>query len=286
MSRMLAHYPNQRFAMTGPTALRLARERTPDLIVLDAEMAGMSGFAVFASLQADPVLARVPVIFATSHRSTAIELTVLQQGAVDFVTKPLDGEQFVARVHAHLRNRQLAQARLRRRVALVDGAAPAPSHDALHRLAAAPTRLLIVDDNVAAIQMLSHTLAALGECCFAKTGAEALRLARELQPQLILLDAHLPDLDGFAVCAELRADSAFDDVPIMFITRFSDLANEKRALDLGASDFIAKPYTPALLLARGRNLLNLARRGDFDPPGGVQPRPRAGPLAPVVSAAA
>jgi two-component system cell cycle response regulator len=280
MSRMLAHYPDQRFAMTGEMALRLAYESTPDLIVLDAELSGMSGFAVFAALQADARLARVPVIFATSHRSTVIELTVLQQGAVDFVTKPLDTDQFVARVHAHLRNRGLALTRYARPPALDDG--PGVGHDAAHALASAGTHLLIVDDNVAAIQMLSHTLGGLGECHFAKTGAEALRLADELQPQMILLDAHLPDVDGFAVCAELRAQARFDAVPIVFITRFSDLANEKRALDLGASDFIAKPYTPALLLARVSNLLTLARRGDLDPATTLAARARGG-LTPVPS---
>jgi DNA-binding response OmpR family regulator len=284
MSRMLARYPHQRFAMTGQTALRLAREQTPDLIVLDAEMTGMSGFAVFAALQADPVLARVPVIFATSHRSTVIELTVLQQGAVDFVTKPLDADQFVARVDAHLRNRRLAQVRHARPPALDDGSSTVAmmavaDHAVLPR-ARAGMRLLIVDDNVAAIQMLSHTLGGLGECHFATTGAEALRLADELAPQIILLDAHLPDINGFDVCAELRARPQCDHVPIVFITRFSDLANEKRALDLGASDFIAKPYTPGLLLARVSNLLALVNQGGFEPAAGTGARPRTG-QAPV-----
>jgi two-component system cell cycle response regulator len=310
MSRMLAHYPNQRFAMSGEVALRLAHESTPDLIVLDAEMSGMSGFAVFAALQADAQLTHVPVIFATSHRSTVIELTVLQQGAVDFVTKPLDTDQFVARVQAHLRNRSLALTRQARRspydasraAALgstqglasgpTPGSAPAavPGSTAAPLPASAPglgrplppagTHLLIVDDNVAAIQMLSHTLGGLGECHFATTGAEALRLVDELQPQIILLDAHLPDLDGFDICAALREQSRFDAVPIVFITRFSDLANEKRALDLGASDFIAKPYTPAVLLARVSNLLALTQRADVAVSAGMGARERAG-LAPL-----
>jgi two-component system cell cycle response regulator len=274
MSRMLAHYPHQRFAMTGEMALRLAHESTPDLIVLDAEMTGMSGFAVFAALQADAALAHVPVIFATSHRSTVIELTVLQQGAVDFVTKPLDTDQFVARVQAHLRNRGMALTRQVRRPPHDPG--PAAANDLAHTLPSAVTHLLIVDDNVSAIQMLSHTLGGLGECHFATTGAEALRLVDELQPQIILLDAHLPDVSGFDVCAALRQQSRFDPVPIVFITRFSDLANEKRALDLGASDFIAKPYTPAVLLARVCNLLALTHRADFGSSGGLSARERAG----------
>jgi DNA-binding response OmpR family regulator len=59
----------------------------------------------------------------------------------------------------------------------------------------------------------------------------------------------------------------FDQVPIVFITRFADPANEKRAFDVGAADFIAKPYTPAVLLARLRNLLDLRRGDDLGPAG-------------------
>ena len=70
MSRMLAEYPDQRFATSGEVALRLAREATPDLILLDADMPGMTGLDVCEALKADPVLARVPVIFATSHDTT------------------------------------------------------------------------------------------------------------------------------------------------------------------------------------------------------------------------
>lgn len=255
MSKMLAEFSDQRFATSGPMALQLAREATPDLILLDAEMPGMSGFAVFKALQADPVLARVPVIFATSHHSTVVELTALEQGAADFVTKPLDGAQLVARVQAHLRTKLSAEHRRRGGAGPDDahGAGPGNGQDS------GRPRLLIVDDNVAAIQMLSHTLSGTGDCHFAKSADEALRLARELRPHLVLLDAHMPEVDGFSVAAALRAQPEFEHLPIVFITRFADPANEKRAFDVGAADFIAKPYTPAVLLARVRNLLAPAR---------------------------
>lgn len=268
MSKMLAEYPDQRFAMTGPTALQLAREATPDLILLDAEMPGMSGFAVFKALRADPVLARVPVIFATSHHSTVVELTALEQGAADFVTKPLDGDQLLARVRAHLRKRRRVDDAADRSTVRPGEPAQAPARPCL----------LIVDDNVAAIQMLSHTLAGMGDCHFAKSADEALRLAHELRPNLVLLDAHMPEVDGFEVAAALRAEREFDQVPIVFITRFADLANEKRAFDVGAADFIAKPYTPAVLLARLRNLLGLKSGDELAQLGsGVTPVPATTP---------
>ena len=251
MSRMLARYPDQQFATSGEVALRLARETTPDLIVLDIEMPGMSGLEVCEALRADLALAQVPVIFATKHATSTLEVAALKFGAVDFVTKPLNAAQLTSRVRAHLRSGRSFKTLEDQRLAV--GATPLP-------ISAETSRLLIVDDDVAAIRILQHTLTNIGQVHFAKSGAEALRMARSLEPHLILLDAHMPEFDGFQVCAALKAEPAFEHTPIVFVTRFSDPHNEMRALDLGAADFIAKPYTAAVLLARVRNLLDQQRR--------------------------
>src|SRR5690349_7275576 len=110
MARMLSQYPDQRFATSGQAALRLAHELTPDLIVLDVDMPGMTGLDVCEALKADPVLARVPIIFATSHDpTTLLQVTAFQKGASDFVTKPLIAAQLTARVRAHLRAKHLIE---------------------------------------------------------------------------------------------------------------------------------------------------------------------------------
>ena len=256
MSRMLAEYPDQRFATSGEVALRLAREATPDLIILDVDMPGMTGFDVCEALKSDPVLARVPVIFATSHDATMLlHVAALHKGAAGIVTKPLVKAELTARVRAHLPVKLLAQAPKPGSLA-PDAALQQPSPQA--------PRLLIVDDDTAAIHMLRHTLATTGSLYFARTGEEALQLARRLVPDLIVLDAHMPGLDGFDVCRSLKAEARFRHVPIAFVTRFSDPRYEMRAFELGAADFIAKPYTPAVLLARVRNLLDLKRRTDAE----------------------
>jgi signal transduction histidine kinase len=253
MSRMLADYKNQRFATSGADALRLARECPPDLILLDAEMPGMNGLQVCDALRADPVLARIPVIFATSHDSAAVEVAALQRGAVDFIAKPIVETQLRARVRARLRTSQ----------ALGEPGHPAQL-DELQAPSRRPSRLLIVDDQASAIRVLSRTLSNLGEIHFASSGEEALRIAPLLLPDLILLDAHMPGVDGFAVCTALKQLAAFSAVPIVFVTRYSDPESEMRALDLGAAEFIAKPYTPAVLRARVRNLLDLKHRTDAE----------------------
>jgi PAS domain S-box-containing protein len=255
MSRMLGQFRDQRFATSGEVALRLARESTPDLILMDIEMPGMTGLDVFEQLKADPALAHVPVIFATSHDSTALQVIALRKGAADFVSKPLVATQLTARVHAHLRAKLLIEDLKRDSSVANDPDAP-PSPLA--------PRILIVDDDTASIHILRHTLAAMGDLHFAKSGEEALTLARRIVPDLILLDAHMPGIDGFDVCRSLKAEAKYRQVPIAFVTRFSDPRYEMRALDLGAADFIAKPYTAAILQARVRNLLDLKRRTDAE----------------------
>ncbi len=253
MSRMLAQFPNQRFATSGPEALRLARESTPDLILLDADMAGMTGLDICQALKADPALAQVPVIFVTSHRAPLLEVAVLDLGAVDFVSKPLNASQLTSRVRAQLQHRQLVDRRAseRRARAMPPGQAGAQA-----------PRLLIVDDDVAAIRILRRAVATLGEVYYATGGEEALRLARVLGPDLIVLDGQMPGMDGFAVCETLKRELAFQHVPVVFVTRFSDPRTERRAFDLGAADFLVKPYAAAVVHARLRNLLELKQHTD------------------------
>jgi PAS domain S-box-containing protein len=253
MARMLSQYPNQRCATSGEVALRLARELTPDLILLDAEMPGMTGLEVCETLKSDPDLAHVPVIFVTSHDTPAAKTAALQKGAADFVVKPLVAARLKAAVLAQLCTESVVEGLVHGHLA-TRVAPPQPSEQL--------PRILIVDDDEAAILILRHTLSDMGDFRFAKTGEDALQLTRRINPHLILLDAHMPGLDGFAVCAALKADPAFEHIPIVFVTRFSDPHNEKRALDLGAADFIAKPFTPTVLYARVRNLLGLVQRTD------------------------
>lgn len=123
-------------------------------------------------------------------------------------------------------------------------------------------KILVVDDDPGAIQLMGRILAGLGELRFATNGADALRLAVESPPDLVLLDAEMPGMSGFKVFDALRELPSFIDVPIIFITSHNESAFEIGILDMGATDFIAKPVNPAIVKARVRTHLRSKHMAD------------------------
>ena len=123
-------------------------------------------------------------------------------------------------------------------------------------------RILIVDDAMENIQILHQALQDEHDVLFAMNGPKALHIAEHQLPDLILLDAVMPDMDGYAVCAALRASSVTRDIPIIFVTALKTPEDETRALDAGAADFISKPVNAAVVRARVRTQLTVKRQSD------------------------
>jgi diguanylate cyclase (GGDEF)-like protein len=118
LGRILSGVGNLQFACNGEDALRMVHKAAPDLILLDAEMPGMSGFQVLDSLKAEPPLVDVPVIFVTSHGEAGFEVSALEMGAADFISKPFKSSLVLARVNTHLRLKRMTDEL--RRIALTD----------------------------------------------------------------------------------------------------------------------------------------------------------------------
>ncbi|MGC3999717.1 MAG: diguanylate cyclase [Anaeromyxobacter sp.] len=123
-------------------------------------------------------------------------------------------------------------------------------------------RLLIAEDSPANSRALQMILGADHELLFALDGQQAVDLARTQRPELILMDALMPGLDGFDACARLKASRLTSEIPVIFITALEDEPAEIRALELGAFDFISKPIRPAVVRARIRNCLENKRQRD------------------------
>jgi len=123
--------------------------------------------------------------------------------------------------------------------------------------------LLVVDDQPINIQALYRIFAPDHRVLMATSGAKALALCREDPPDLVLLDVEMPELDGYEVCARLKADEATRNIPVIFVTSHTDADEETRGLELGATDFIAKPVNPAVVRARVKTHLTLKAQSDL-----------------------
>jgi diguanylate cyclase (GGDEF)-like protein len=126
-----------------------------------------------------------------------------------------------------------------------------------------PQKILIVDDTEENIKMLNNLLHEQYEVYFATKGEDAIKIAQTENPDLILLDIIMPEMDGYEVCRRLKSSKQFRHVPIVFVTAMSDRENEAKGLALGAIDYITKPFSPAIVEARIKNHLELKRHRDF-----------------------
>ncbi len=115
--------------------------------------------------------------------------------------------------------------------------------------------LLIVDDEKTNRTLLTELLRPDHQVILAKNGIQALERAREHRPDLILLDVLMPEMDGYAVIRELKGDDRCRDIPVIFITALDSVEDEEHGLELGAVDYISKPFRPSIVRARVRNHL-------------------------------
>lgn len=117
--------------------------------------------------------------------------------------------------------------------------------------------VLVVDDSPDNIDVLAGILSGRYNVKAAKNGAKAISLAIRFKPDIILLDIMMPDMDGYEVCARLKDDFRTRDIPVIFITAMDDANDEARGFSLGAVDYITKPVSPSVVLARLKTHLAL-----------------------------
>jgi len=120
-------------------------------------------------------------------------------------------------------------------------------------------RLLLVDDEPANLQVLRHVLQEEYRLLFATDGVRALDIVRRQRPDLVLLDVMMPAMDGYAVCEAIKADPAIADIPVIFVSALGEAGHEARGFEAGAVDYITKPVSAAVVRARVRTHLSLAR---------------------------
>jgi serine phosphatase RsbU (regulator of sigma subunit) len=123
-----------------------------------------------------------------------------------------------------------------------------------------PEKILLVDDNPTNLQVLFQSLDGRGyNLLVAKNGEIALNIARKALPNLILLDIMMPGIDGYEVCRQLKADPLTYDIPVIFLSALGETKDKVQGLDLGAVDYVTKPFQPDEVIARVNTHLTIYR---------------------------
>ena len=120
-------------------------------------------------------------------------------------------------------------------------------------------RLLIVDDDPINIRLLDGMLSDDYDISVALGGEQALKRVATTPPDLILLDVQMVDMDGYEVCRRLKEGEHTRDIPVIFVTANGDANEEIKGLELGAVDYITKPFHPLIVKVRLKNHLELKR---------------------------
>ncbi|MGN6553160.1 MAG: response regulator [Verrucomicrobiota bacterium] len=128
-------------------------------------------------------------------------------------------------------------------------------------------KILLVNDNTELLELLRFNLKSAGfRIGTAVNGVEALKKARTLSPDLILLDLMMPELDGFAVCEILRRDKLTASIPVVMLTALSSELGRLNGIECGATEYMTKPFSPRSVVARVKELLSVSCSQEQSPP--------------------
>ena len=217
----------------GADAAARALEVQPDLIVLDLLLPDTSGWNVLAQLKADPRVASIPVVIVSVVDSQSAGAGA---GAAAYLVKPFT-RQDVLRVLQQVASP--AQ----------DTTAQTPRLGETQPRAAAPV-ILLAEDNETNIASISDYLSTKGyQVVVARNGAEAIARAREVRPDLILMDIQMPGMDGLEATRRIRTDSDLAEVPIIALTALAMPGDRERCIAAGADHYFSKPVSLKRLAA-------------------------------------
>ncbi|MFF2321247.1 PleD family two-component system response regulator [Agrobacterium sp. NPDC058088] len=247
-ARLLAEYFDVVTAEDGFKALAICDEEQIDIILLDIMMPGMDGFEVCERLKANPNTAHIPVVMVTALDQPSDRVRGLKAGADDFLTKPVNDLQLIARVKSLVRLKAVSdELRLRAETARQIGIEEMLRSDGLMQT---PGRVLVADGRASSQERIIRALKPVAEVDAVTEPQAALLKAASSPFELVIVNSNFEDYDPLRLCSQFRSLERTRFLPLLLVAEQGADELVARALDLGVNDYILRPIDPNELVAR------------------------------------
>jgi len=242
-------------AYSGEEALKKVADEAPDLVLLDIMMPGLNGYDITRMLKDDPKIRDIPIILVTAFGGTDNRIRGLEAGADEFINKPVNKAELLARVRSLLRLKQY-QDQLKAHTRSLDSFTTAGNTEGRARDQIDLPSIVIVEDDekdAKLIQSLLH-----GEpyqIKLAEDGQQIISRAQHERVDIVLLDILLPRMNGYEVCRTLKSTEHTKNIQIIAITNLADLDSKIKGLESGLDDYLVKPVNMVELKTRVKSLV-------------------------------
>lgn len=242
-------------ADNGIQCLKMVSSTWPDLILLDVMMPELSGFEVTWKLKNDPKTNHIPIVLLTALDSSEARNKGLEAGADEFLTKPVNRAELLARVNSMLRLKKY-QDQLTTRTRSEEHFVQVLVPESARIEEKNSPRVLIVEDNDSDFKLMTNYLIDQPyELLRAENGEAAVNMALKHKVDLILLDVMLPGMNGFEVCRKIKENSDTRHIQIVIISCLDDLDSRIMGVETGADEYLIKPINIREIQARVKALL-------------------------------
>ena len=239
-------------AASGPEAIALLEKNPYHIIFLDHMMPDPDGIETLHIIRKRHLCPDTPVIVLTANAVPGAREKYLEEGFCDYLSKPVTQAPLCAMIKKYLPQELLMKEQPKNPVLAAD----VPPKE-LSILDTQSSHILVVDDEPMNLRIAERMLEKSFCVSCAKSGKEALELLKKELPQLILLDLHMPEMDGFQMLRILKEQKSCRDIPVIFLTADNDRDMEVKCFQEGAMDFITKPFIADIMISRVKRILEL-----------------------------
>ncbi|MGA7723041.1 MAG: response regulator [Ignavibacteriaceae bacterium] len=239
LNHQLKHNNYNVYEASGPfQAFNLLNNNKIDLVLCDVTMDEMDGFDFCKKVRENENFRALPFVFVTAKTSMEDKSKALEAGGDDLITKPFDVNELILKVQALIRRTEIYK---------VYGVKKSLEQSFSQKTA----KILLVDDDHSLAKLFQYNLSKAGfECEIATNAEDGIKIAKSIQPDIIISDIMMPNIDGFHFRRMILADSVLRSVPFVFLTSKSEEKDILDGYDLGIAEYVLKTAGPRVVVAR------------------------------------